>query len=131
MSPTHGFVACFASTLLFLALAVFAARTHRRRTHVTFVGCAVAALGITIVFALQMGKVYDLRTAGIITPIHLTLAKITTVAYFVPIVVGWRAWKNGAMLPLHRKLAYVVLAMTVLCAITGTIMILRSQPFAP
>ncbi len=131
MSPTHGFLACFVSTLLFLALAVFAARSHRRKPHVTFVGCAVVSLGITIVYALQMGKVYDLRTAGLITPIHLTLAKVTTFAYLVPIVLGWRAWKNGAMLPLHKKLAYVVLALTVLCAITGTIMILRSQPFAP
>jgi len=61
LSPTHGFLACFASTLLFLALAVFAARAHRRKAHVAFVGCSLVALGITIVFALQMGKVYDLR----------------------------------------------------------------------
>jgi hypothetical protein len=131
LSPTHGFVVCFALTLVSLGLAVWAAHGHRRRTHVMFVGCAVAMLGVTIVYALQMGKVYDLRTAGIITPIHLTLAKITTAAFLVPIVLGWRAWKNGGMLPLHKKLAWIVLAMTVLCAITGTIMILRSQKFVP
>lgn len=131
MSPTSGFVACFASTLIFLALAVLAARAHRRGAHVVLVGCAGAALGVTIVFALRMGKVYDLHSAGIITPIHLTLAKVTTVAYLLPIVIGWRAWKNGGMLPLHKKLAWIVLAMTVLCAITGTIMILRSQRFVP
>ena len=84
-------------------------------------------LGITIVYAIQIGKVYDLRTAGIITPIHLTLAKITTGAFLVPIVLGVRAWKNGGMVPLHKKLAWIVLVMTLLCAITGTIMILRSD----
>jgi hypothetical protein len=130
LSPTQGFVAFFLSTLVSLALAVAAARAHKRRVHVAFVGCALAALGLTIVYALEMGKVYDLSTAGIITPIHLTLAKITAGAYLLPIVYGWRTWRNAAMRPLHKKLAYVVLAMTVLCAITGTIMILRSQPFA-
>ena len=42
-------------------------------------------------------------------------------------VVAWSGLT--ARRKVHRKLAFIVLAMTVLCAITGTIMILRAQRF--
>lgn len=129
MSPTTGFVVFLALTLALLAMAVQAGRRARRRRHITLVGCAFAALGATIWYALALGKIYDIRTAGIITPIHLTLAKVTTAAYVLPVVAGIRTLKRPAMRPVHKKLAYLVLAMTVLSAITGTVMILRSDRF--
>lgn len=128
MSPTTGFIFFFVVTLVFLGTAVLAARKHRRRLHIALVGGAVAGLGGTIWYALQMGKHYDLESAGIITPIHLTLAKITTVAFLLPIAAGIRTLYAPGMRPLHKKLAYVVLGLTVLCAITGTIMILLARP---
>ena len=130
MSPTTGFVACFTLTLVLLGMAVLAGRRARRRRHIAFVASALAALGLTIWFALALGKIYDLKTAGIITPIHLTLAKVTTAAYALPIVAGLMTLRSPSMRPVHKKLAYVVLAMTVLCAITGTIMILRAEKLA-
>ena len=106
-----------------------AGRSGRRRRHVVLVGCTLVALGVTIVYALELGKIYDLSTAGIITPIHLTLAKITTAAYVLPIVAGLFTWRRPSMRPLHKKLAWLVIVMTVVTAVTGSIMLLRAEPF--
>jgi biotin transporter BioY len=127
LSPTVGFVAAFVLTLVLLGLAVQAGRRAQRKKHIYLVAGAVCGLGGTIWYALQLGKIYDLETAGIITPIHLTMAKITTAAYALPIAFGLMTLRKPAMRPVHKVLAYVVLVMTVLCAITGTIMILRAD----
>jgi len=130
LSAVLGFVLALAYTLVLLAMAVTAARRHRVRRHVWLIGGALVGLGVTIWFAIELGRVYDLESAGVITPIHLTLAKITTAAYVLPILAGWRTLRRPAMRPWHKMLAYVVLALTVLSAITGTIMILRAVPLA-
>ena len=83
-------------------------------------------LGASIYAALQLGRVYDIHAAGAITPIHLTLARITTGCYLLPIATGLRTIFVPKTRPLHRKVAFLVLSMTVLTAITGTIMLLRS-----
>jgi hypothetical protein len=127
LSPTVGFVAAFALTLVLLGLAVQAGRSAQRRKHIYLVAGALVGLGGTIWYAVQLGKIYDLTTAGVITPIHLTLAKITTAAYALPIVAGLATLRRPAMRPVHKALAYLVLALTVLTAITGTIMILRAD----
>ena len=131
MSPVAGFVLAVAFTLVLLGMAVWAGRTGRVRRHVSLVGGALAGLGVTIWLALELGRIYDLDSAGAITPIHLTLAKITTAAYVLPILTGLRTLFRPAMRPWHKRVAYLVLAMTVLSAITGTIMILRAQPLVP
>lgn len=128
MSPLQGFALWFVVTLVLLVVVVVTGRLARRRIHITCVALTVVALGVTIRFALAVGKVYDLHSAGIITPIHLTLAKITTAAYLAPIATGLRTLFVPSTRRLHAKLAYAVLALTVVCAVTGTIMILRSKP---
>lgn len=123
------FVLCFSVTLVLLVLVVVTGRLARRKQHIACVVLTLGALGVTIYYAMQVGKIYDLKTAGIITPIHLTLAKITTAAYLVPIVTGLRTLFVPSTRRLHAQIAYTVLALTVVCAVTGTIMILRSTPY--
>ena len=127
MSPTGGFLSCLALTLVLLALVVATGLRAMRRLHIPLVACAIASLGATIRFALEVGKLYDLASAGAITPIHLAIAKITTAAYLLPVASGLRTIFWPGTRPLHRKLAMLVLGMTVLTAITGTIMLLSSK----
>lgn len=130
MSVLGAFTLCFVLTLAALASAVVAGFRARRAWHVTSVVCVLLALGVTIYFALQLGKIYDLASAGVITPIHLTLAKVTTAAYLLPIAAGLRTIYKPSSRALHRRLAYLALTLTVITAITGTIMILLAEPRA-
>ena len=79
MSPTLGFILFLAVTLALLGGVVVTGLQARRATHVKFVIAAVASLGVTIYFAERLGELYDLASAGRITPIHLFLAKTTVV----------------------------------------------------
>src|SRR5262249_32633853 len=107
-----------ALTLLLLALVVATGLRARRRLHVTLVACSLASLGATIRLALEVGKLYDLPSAGVITPIHLGLARVTTAAYLLPIATGLRTIFRPRTRRLHRKLAFLVLGMTAATAIT-------------
>lgn len=127
MSPVQAFVASFATTLAFLVVVTVTGMRAMRRVHIPFVALTVVALGVTIYFALELGKIYDLASAGVITPIHLTLAKIDTVALLVPVVTGIRSLYVPSTIRLHKKVAWCVLALTVVCAVTGTIMILSAE----
>ena len=97
-------------------------------TLVILVALAVASLGTTIYFAEQLGRLYDLDAAGWITPVHLTLAKVTTFAYVAPIFTGFRLLKDPTWRPRHKRMAFLVLGLTLLTAATGTWMILASEP---
>ncbi|MFN0009172.1 MAG: hypothetical protein ACKVXR_14815 [Planctomycetota bacterium] len=120
MGATAGFTAFFALTLVLLGLVVATGLRAKRRWHVTFVAAAVASLGVTIVFAVALGKHYDLEAAGPITPIHLTIAKLAAASYVLPIVTGLRTIFVPSTRRLHRKVAFLALALTVAAAITGT-----------
>ena len=127
MTAELGFAACLAATLVLLVLVVITGRRARRALHVTLVGTTLVALGTTIVFAERMGEHYDLEAAGWITPVHLFLAKVTTVGYLLPLVTGLCLWRDPTWRARHRACAYLVLALTVLTAVTGTWMILASE----
>lgn len=131
MTATAGFVVFLLVTLLLLGAVVATGFAARRRLHLTLVVSAVASLGVTIFYAEQLGLEYDLEAAGWITPVHLTLAKLTTLAYLLPIATGIAVLRNARHRPLHRKIAYLVLSLTVLTAITGTWMILASERIVP
>lgn len=124
-----GFVAFFAITLVLLAVVTWSGFRAMRRVHIPCVVATLAALAVTVHYAYQLGKIYDLKSAGIITPIHLTLAKITTLSLLGPAVTGVRTLFVPSTRKLHRKVAFVALGLTVLSAITGTIMILLAKPF--
>jgi hypothetical protein len=123
LSPTAGFLVFLAATLALLGLVVATGLRAKRRWHIPLVVASVGALAVTIYYALKVGKLYDLPAAGAITPIHLAIAKVTTACYLLPIATGLRTIFAPATRRLHRKLAFLVLAMTVLTAITGTLML--------
>lgn len=127
MTPDVGFVAFLALTLVLLGLVVATGLRARRRWHIPLVACALAALGTTIYFAEKMGEHYDLASAGPITRIHLWIAKITTLAYLLPVATGIRTIFDARMRRWHRRVAFLVLALTVVTAITGTWMILAAE----
>jgi hypothetical protein len=126
LSATASFFLCLVATIFFLGCAVATGLKAKRKQHIASVTGAVAMLGASIYFALELGRVYDIHAAGAITPIHLTLARVTTACYLLPIATGLRTIYAPKTRRLHRKLAFLVLSMTVLTAITGTIMLLRS-----
>lgn len=120
------FVVAFALTVVLLGIAVALGFLRKRKTHVAFVLATVGALGVTIYYAYELGKIRDLAAAGWITPFHLTLAKVTTAALLLPVVTGLRVWNHPEAKPLHRKFAYLALGLVVASAITGFWMISRS-----
>jgi hypothetical protein len=127
LNATAGFVGSLLLTLGFLAGAVATGLRAKRRWHLASVAGAVLCLAITIVFALEVGKQYDLASAGLITPVHLTLARVTTACYLLPAASGLWTIRDPRRRRLHRRLAFFVLAMTVLTAITGTWMLLAAD----
>ena len=126
MSDPFGFVLFLLLTLAFLGGAVSSGLRAMRRVHLTCVACAVACLGITIHFALGVGKLYRLEDAGWITPVHMWMAKIATASYLLPVASGLRTIYHPGTRKLHRRIAMSVLALTVLTAITGTWMLLAA-----
>lgn len=128
MSPTVGFLVFLALTLAGLACAVATGLKARRRRHLVSVAASLVCLAATIYYAKELGRQFDLESAGVITPIHLTMAKVTTALYLLPIATGITTIFRPAARRWHRRAAFLVLAMTVLTAITGTTMILMAKP---
>ena len=127
MTSERGFVAFLALTLVLLAAVVWSGLRARRIVHLPCVALTLASLGVTIYFAEQMGEHYDLESAGWITPLHLTLAKLTTLAYLAPLVTGILTLRDAGWRRRHRVCAFVVLALTVATAVTGTWMLLAAE----
>lgn len=128
MSPGVGFVLFLIVTLAFLGAAVFTGLTARRKRHFLSVAGAVVSLGVTIYYAEALGELYDLEASGWIYPFHLWCAKITVLAYLAPVVTGFLTIANLRWKRSHRTVAFVVLGLTVLTAITGSAMLFLSEP---
>ena len=73
----------------------------------------------------------DLEAAGVITPIHLMLAKVTTASYLAMVVTGVRTLRNRSRRRAHRIAAVIVLTLTVITAGTGVAMIAGSERLDP
>jgi hypothetical protein len=127
MSPGTGFVVFLAVTLALLGCVVHTGMNAQRRRHVPLVVLAVASLATTIRYAEMLGPLYDLEGAGLITPVHLTFAYVTSAAYLLPLVTGPLAIKRPELIPWHRRVAWVVVALTVLTAATGSCMLLVAE----
>lgn len=128
MTPTVGFLTTLGLTLVFLGCAVVTGYKAKRKWHLTSVASAVLMLVATIYYALELGELYDLESAGIITPIHLTMAKVNTAAYLLPVVTGIRTLKDPKARKLHGRVAWSVLILTVFTAATGGLMLLWATP---
>lgn len=130
MSPQVGFVTFLLATVLLLCGVVWSGMRARVPLHLTLVAAAVASLGVTIYFAPKLGDLYDLEAAGWITPFHLTLAKITTASYVLPLASGVMTLRDRRHRRAHLVLAMLTLAMTAITALTGTWMILAAPRIA-
>ena len=128
MSISARFVTSLICTVLLLFAVLSTGRAGRRRTHIALVASMLVSLTVTILFAIKLGTLYDLESAGWITPLHLTLAKICVVAYLAPLTTGWITYRgNEKMRGLHARVAYAVFALTVITLFTGVAMILMSE----
>lgn len=127
--PAYGFIGALLLTLVCLGLAVVTGKKAKRRPHLTSVAGAVSFLVLTIYFALELGKIYDLESAGRITPIHMAMARWNTAAYLLPVITGIRTLKNPKGRKLHGRVAMFVLLFTVATATTGALMLLWSTPY--
>ena len=130
MNPDVGFPSFLVLTVLLLAGVVGTGMRARLKPHLILVTCAVASLGATIYFAERLGELYDLEAAGWVTPVHLTVAKVTTVAYLLPIITGVMTLRDRRHKPVHYKSALLVLTLTMLTALLGIWMLLASERIA-
>ena len=128
MNASVGFVVFIVITLACLTGAVITGRAARRKLHLRIVAVTVISLAVTIYCAEQLGKLYDLEAAGWIYPFHLLIAKVSSASYLVVIASGYATVKNTARRKTHAAIAYSVIGLTVLTAITGTWMILAATP---
>ncbi len=130
MTSERGFAAFLLLTVLLLAFVVVTGYREQRKAHLTGVALALTSLGLAIFYAEKMGAHYDLASAGAITPVHLCLAKIATGSYLLPIVTGCLTIRDRSWRPRHRFCAFLVLALTVATAVTGTWMLLAAERIA-
>ena len=127
MGAEAGFLTALLTTVAFLAAAAVMGRKRRSRAHVAMVACAVTSLAVTIVFALRVGELYDLEAAGVITPIHLNLARVTTLVYLCPLATGPLAARGKVSPRVHHVGAYLALGMTLAATVTGVLMLLGAE----
>jgi len=128
VSPVTGFLLFLGVTLVCLAGAVVTGRAARRKIHFRWVATAVVCLGVTIYYAERLGELYDLESAGWIYPFHLLNAYVTTASYLVVIGSGFATIKRSSRRKTHGRIAYSVLVLTVMTAVTGTWMMLAASP---
>lgn len=129
MSPVVGFFVFLVLTVVALAVVVVTGLKRRRGAHVVGVAFALAFLGGAIVYALRVGEIYDLEAAGAITPIHLNLARVTTFGYLLPAVTGVLTWRDPERWRrLHGRLAWFMVALTVITTVTGALMLMGAEP---
>ena len=128
MSTLTAFIAFLVLTVVLLVGVVATGLRARRRIHIPLVVLTVLSLAGTIWFAEKLGKLYDLDAAGRIKDVHLFLAKVTTAAYLLPITTGVMTVRRARFRRLHRRVAFTVLALTVVTLVTGTWMVLAAEP---
>ena len=126
-SPTVGFLTFLGLTVVLLVFVTWTGLAGRRALHIPLVITTVVSLAVAIVYAKQLGTLYDIESAGVITPVHLTLAKITTAAYLAPVVTGVALLRGREVRRWHRWVAFTVLGMTLITTVTGAWMILASE----
>jgi len=128
LTPTIAFSVAFALTLVLLGVTAWSGLRAKRRIHVPAVVLTVAMLGVTIYYAYRLGDTLDLPSAGPITPIHLALARLATLALLLPIAFGIRTLFVPRTRRLHGRLAWFALAIVVLAAATGVVMVSLAEP---
>jgi len=130
LTPKVAFALAFLITLAVLGVVVWSGKRARRRVHIPAVVCAFACLAWTIHLAYGLGETLDLAAAGPITPIHLALARVATVALLLPVATGIRALFVPGGRKLHARCAWFALTLVVAAAATGIAMVTLAPPIA-
>lgn len=131
VDPLVPFAAALGTTAALLGCAAVAGRRRKIGGHILFVWAAVVMLALSIKFALDLGKAYDLESAGRITPIHLTIARITTISYLWPLLTGPLAMRDKVPRKLHRVGAWCALLLTLAALVTGAMMVMGAERIVP
>jgi hypothetical protein len=119
-----GFCTAVGLTVVFLVAVVVTGLRGRITVHIPCVVATLASLAAAIWFALELGQVYDLPSAGVITPVHKVLANLATVSYLLPVITGIRTLRSRRHRRLHFLAALLVLGLTAAATVTGTLMLL-------
>jgi len=127
MGATEGFLTFLFVTVALLVFVVWSGLRARRKVHLTTVAITVVTLATAIYYAEKLGELYDLDAAGAITPIHLTIAKATTLSYLVTVAFGFLTLRNPLLRRRHRAIAFFTLGLTLLAFVTGSWMILAAE----
>ena len=128
MTPEITFIGLLVVTVGFLLGAAITGRRKTPRPHLAFVACAVLSLAGAIAAALRLGDLYDLEAAGWITPVHLTIARIATAAYLIPLTTGPLVWSGRMGASWHRRGAWLAIGLTLIATFTGAWMLLAAEP---
>jgi hypothetical protein len=118
-----GFCTAVGLTVLLLVAVVVTGVRGRITVHLPCVAATLASLATAIWFAKQLGTQFDLASAGVVTPIHMTFAYVATAAYVLPIVTGIRTLRSRKHRRLHFLAAMLVLALTAAATVTGALML--------
>jgi hypothetical protein len=124
MALLIGFVTAVAVTVLFLVVVVVTGLRGRISLHIPCVLATLVSLSLSIALAIRLEPYYDLKAAGVITPIHLAVAKLAAASYVLPIITGIRTLRSREHRRAHFWCAMLVLALTATASITGTLMLL-------
>ncbi|MHC4894885.1 MAG: hypothetical protein ACYTFV_16385 [Planctomycetota bacterium] len=127
VDPIVGFLGFLLTTVLLLVAVTLTGFLRRLALHLPLVVLTVASLVGSIYFALEVGTLYDLEAAGMITPIHLWLAKIATAGYLLPVATGLMTLRNRGHRSLHRAAAFIALGLTVAATVTGMWMLFAAE----
>ncbi|MEO6708214.1 MAG: hypothetical protein ABI054_11240 [Planctomycetota bacterium] len=127
MSPLVAFCTAVGFTVAFLTVVVITGLRGRITVHIPCVMATFLSLGTTIWFAIRLGTVYDLSSAGVITPIHRTIAVLAAVSYVLPVITGIRTLMSSVHRRAHFWAAMIVLTLTAAASVTGTLMLYWSE----
>jgi hypothetical protein len=114
-------------TVVFLTVVVVTGLRGRITVHIPCVLATLVSLVIAIVYALELGKIYDLPGTGAIFTVHMAVAKLAAASYVLPVITGIRTLKSRVHRRTHFRAAMFVLAMTAAASITGTWMLVAAQ----
>ena len=128
MTDFHFLLIGLTLTVAFLLGVIATGLRAQRKRHLPLVLAFFLGLAFTIWMAERLGEGLDIEAAGWIAPVHLTIAKYTTLGYALPVITGVMTIRNPRWRPRHRIVAIVLIVATVVTLVTGAWMGLAAEP---
>lgn len=127
MTELSWFCTAVGFTVAFLTAVVVTGLRGLITVHIPCVIATFVSLTLAIVYALKLGKVYDLESTGVIFGVHMAIAKVAAASYVLPVYTGIRTLFKSTHRRAHFWSAMLVLALTAAASITGTWMLLLAD----